>query len=146
MIAPLSPHAPPRSLTTHAGSCTVYCNGATMRAYCRDEITVVHITGEVDATNIDRFFEYAHRFASDAPGLILNLSEVDFLCARGLFVLRAVDSLCRAERRAWAIVTSPAVKRLLQVGDPKATLPTASSEREALTTIDADRRTDLAAS
>lgn len=146
MIATFSPHPPSRAFTSHAGSCTVYCNGTTMRAYCRNEITVVQISGEVDATNVDRFYDYTHRFACDAPELILNLSEVDFLCARGVFVLHALGNKCRAERRGWVIVTSPAVKRLLRVGDPKQTLPTATSEREALTAIAGDQQTDLAAS
>lgn len=146
MIAPFSPHPPAQRFTSHGGNSTVYCNGAVMRAYCRNEITVVHITGEIDATNVDRLYDYTHRFASAAQALIINLSEVDFLCARGIFVLHAVGNNCRTEGRTWVIVTSPAVDRLLSIGDPNHTLPTTGSERRAVTTLSGKMQGALAAS
>jgi hypothetical protein len=56
MIAPLSPNAATRGFTPD--SCIVDCNGAQIRAHCRDEVTVVQVTGDIDATNIDRFYDY----------------------------------------------------------------------------------------
>ena len=144
MIAPLSPNAATRGFTP--GSCTVDCNGAQMRAHCRDQVTIVKVTGDIDATNIDRFYDYTHRFVGEAPGLILDLSGLDFLCARGISVLTTLDRACRTAGTHWAIVGSSFVRRLLHIGGPSDALPTASSERQALNTIAAQRHASLAAS
>jgi len=79
-------------------------------------------------------------------GLILDLSGVDFLCARGISVLNTLDNDCRTAGTHWAIVGSPFVRRLLRIGDPSDALPTASSERQGLNAIDAKRQASLAAS
>ena len=72
MIAPLSPNAATRGFTSHSGSCTVDCNGAQMRAHCQDQVTVVKVTGDIDAVNIDRFYDYTRRFVGEAPGLMTH--------------------------------------------------------------------------
>jgi anti-anti-sigma factor len=146
MITPLFPSDATPGFTSHSGNCTVDCNGAQMRAHCRDEVTVVKVTGDIDATNIDRFYDYTHRFLRETLGLVLDLSEVDFLCARGISVLNTLDQECRTARTYWAIVGSPFVRRLLHIGDPSDALPTASSERQGLDAIAAQRQASLAAS
>ncbi len=145
MIAPLSPNTATRGFKSYFGS-TVHCNGAQMRAHCRDQVTVVKVTGDIDAINIDRFHDFTRRFVGEASCLILDLSGVDFLCARGISVLFTLDNDCRAAGTNWAIVSSPFVRRLLHIGDPSDALPTASSERQALNTVAAQRQTSLAAS
>lgn len=78
------PSAATGGFTSGPGSCTVDCNGARMRAHRRDQVTVVRVTGDIDAVNLDRFYYYASRFLGEAPGLILDLSGVEFLCARSI--------------------------------------------------------------
>lgn len=117
-----------------------------MRAHCRDQVTVVKVTCDIDAVNIDRFYDYTRRFVGEAPGLILDLSGVDFLGARGIPVLITLDNDCRTPGTHWAIVGSPTVRRLLRIGDPSDALPTASSEHQALNTVAAQRQASLAAS
>ena len=146
MITPLFPNVATPGFTSHSGNCTVDCNGAQMRAHCHDQVTVVKVTGDIDATNIDRFYDYAHRFVRETPGLVLDLSEVDFLCARGISVLNTLDKECRTAGTHWAIVGSPFVRRLLHIGDRSDALPTASSERQGLNAIAAQRQASLAAS
>lgn len=146
MIAPLFPNAATRGFKSHSRSCTVHCNGAQMRAHCRNQVTVVKVTGDIDAINIDRFHDYTRRFVGDAAGLILDLSGVDFLCARGISVLITLDDDCRAAGTHWVIVGSPTVRRLLRICDPSDALPTASSERQALNAVAAQRQASLAAS
>jgi anti-anti-sigma factor len=146
MTASISPNAPNQGFTSHAGRCAVDCGGAQMRAHCRDQATVVKVSGEIDATNLDRFSDYTRRIVGEAPGLILDLSEVDFLCAKGISVLLALDDDCRAAGTHWAIVASRFVRRLLHLGDPGDMLPTASSERKALTILAAQARESLAVS
>jgi anti-anti-sigma factor len=146
MITPLFPNVATPGFTSYSGNCTVDCNGAQMRANCRDQVTVVKVTGDIDATNIDRFYDYTHRFVRETPGLVLDLSGVDFLCARGISVLNTLDQECRTAGTYWAIVGSPFVRRLLHIGDPSYALPTASSERQGLNAIAAQRQASLAAS
>ena len=146
MITPLFQNVATPGFTSHSGNCTVDCNRAQMRAHCRDQVTVVKVTGDIDATNIDRFYDYTHRFVRETPGLVLDLSGVDFLCARGISVLNTLDNDCRTAGTHWAIVGSPFVRRLLRIGDPSDALPTASSERQGLNAIDAKRQASLAAS
>jgi anti-anti-sigma factor len=146
MIAPLSPNAATRGFTSHSGSCTIDCNGAQMRTHRRDQVTVVKVTGDIDAINIDRFYDYTRRFVGEALCLILDLSGVDFLCASGIPVLITLDNDCRTAGTHWAIVGSPTVRRLLHIGDPSHALPTASSERQALNIVAAQGQPSLAAS
>jgi anti-anti-sigma factor len=146
MITPLFPNVATPGFTSHSGNCTVDCNGAQMRAHCRDQVTVVKVTGDIDATNIDRFSDYTRRFVRETPGLILDLSGVDFLCARGISVLAGLDEDCRTAGTYWAIVGSPFVRRLLHIGDPSDALPTASSERQGLNAVAEQRQASLAAS
>jgi len=146
MITPVFLNLATPGFTSHSGNCTVDCNGAQMRAHCRDQVTVVKVTGDIDATNIDRLYDYTRRFVRETPGLTLDLSEVDFLCARGISVLNTLDNDCRTAGTHWAIVGSPFVRRLLHIGDPSDALPTASSERQGLNVIDAQRQASLAAS
>ncbi|BDB44855.1 MULTISPECIES: STAS domain-containing protein [Mycobacterium] len=146
MITSHYPDSAARGFTTHSGPCTVYCNGTQMRAYCRHGVTVVQVTGEIDATNIDRVYHYAHRFVDVAPGLILDLSEVDFMCARGIFALYALSHECRIARTDWIVLTSPAVARLLGVGDPNRVIPATDSEHLALAGVAGHQRAGRSAS
>ena len=146
MITPVFQNVATPGFTSHSGNCTVDCNGAQMRAHCRDQVMVVKVTGDIDATNIDRLYDYTRRFVRQTPGLILDLSGVDFVCARGISVLYTLDNDCRTAGTHWAIVGSPFVRRLLRIGDPSDALPTASSERQGLNAIDAKRQASLAAS
>ena len=146
MITPVFQNVATPGFTSHSGNCTVDCNGAQMRAHCRDQVMVVKVTGDIDATNIDRLYDYTRRFVRQTPGLILDLSGVDFVCARGISVLNTLDNDCRTAGTHWAIVGSPFVRRLLRIGDPSDALPTASSERQGLNAIDAKRQASLAAS
>lgn len=79
-------------------------------------------------------------------GLILDLSGVDFLRARGISVLYTLERDCRIAGMHWAIVGSPFVGRLLHIGDPSDALPMASSERQGLNAVAAQRQASLAAS
>ena len=61
-------------------------------------------------------------------------------------VLAMLDKDCRTAGTHWAIVGSPFVGRLLHIGDPSDALPMASSERQGLNAVAAQRQARLAAS
>jgi hypothetical protein len=56
------------------------------------------------------------RFVRETLGLVLDLSGVHFLCARGISVLNTLDKECRTAGTYWVIVGSPFVERLLHIG------------------------------
>jgi anti-anti-sigma factor len=108
-------------------------NGVQMRAaHYHHLATVVTISGDVDATNIDRVSDYVQRLVLEGNALILDLSAVDFLAAQGISVLIAVDDAYRRGALQWALVPSHAVSRLLRIGDHDNILPAASSVPEAM--------------
>lgn len=103
-----------------------------MRAQWRHQATVVTISGDVDAVSGDRVEAFATRFILAGDSLALDLSGVDFLAARGISALIAIDEACRAAEVPWALVPSRVVSRVLQLIACDTTLPTASSVPEAL--------------
>src|ERR1700761_2449064 len=118
MIASPSPHTT-NNCGFMPGNSIVHCNGALMRAHCRDLAAIVTVTGEIDATNIDRFSDYTPPFIKGATRLILALSVVNFLCASGVSIIFAFEDDCRVTGTRWAIVAGPTVRRLLHIGDPR---------------------------
>jgi anti-anti-sigma regulatory factor len=86
------------------------------------------------------------RFVTETSGLALDLSGVDFLCARGISVLNTLDKECRTSGTYWFIVGSPFVERLSHIGDYSDALPVARSERQGLNAVAAQRQASLAAS
>jgi anti-anti-sigma factor len=103
-----------------------------MRAHDRRLATVVTISGDIDATNIDRVSEYITRFVLVGNAIILDLSDVYFIAAQGISVLIAIDDVYCAAAVHWALVPSHAVSRLLRISDHDNILPTASSVPEAM--------------
>jgi anti-anti-sigma factor len=92
----------------------------------------VTISGDVDATNIDRVSEYATHLVMVGNALVLDLSDINFLSAQGISVLIAIDDTCCAAVLQWTLIPSHAVNRLLRINDDENTFPTASSVPEAL--------------
>ncbi|WP_234835141.1 STAS domain-containing protein [Mycolicibacterium stellerae] len=82
--------------------------------------TVVRIcaTGEVDASNIDRFARYVFRYGANSRRLILDLTDVTFFGAECFSTLNIIAERCATAAVAWTLVPSPAVSRVLQVCDP----------------------------
>jgi anti-anti-sigma factor len=107
-------------------------NRVDMRAHDRRLATVVTISGDIDATNIDRVSEYTTRFVLVGNAIILDLSDVYFIAAQGISVLIAIDDVYCAAAVHWALVPSHAVSRLLRISDHDNILPTASSVPEAM--------------
>ena len=106
------------------------CSGARLRAQSRRLATVVTISGEIDAVNIDRVTQHARRFVLAATSVVLDLSGVRGVAERGLELLRAIDQDCGDAGVDWALVPSSAVLRLLSVSDDR--YPIAASVRGAL--------------
>jgi anti-anti-sigma factor len=114
------------------GHAVIDCHPARLRARASDRVTVLAVSGEIDACNADPVGEYIQGFIAPGRDLILDLANLEFLGVAGLNRLFAVSVECATARAGWALVTSHPVRRLLRVADPERTLPAVGSMHEAL--------------
>jgi anti-anti-sigma factor len=119
--------SPPRSVSTFFD-----CRRARVRAKTDTGFTVISISGEIDASNADELSHRVRELASDCGALIVDLAEVDFIALDGLRALFALNIECARTGTTWALIASPAVNRLLRVGDHDKLLPAMGSATEAL--------------
>jgi anti-anti-sigma factor len=101
--------------------------GADMRAQLRHLATILTISGDIDARNIDRVSAYATRLVPVGNALLLDLSGVTFFAAQSISVLVTVGDACDNAGSPWALVTSQAVDRVLRISQHDDILPVASS-------------------
>jgi anti-anti-sigma factor len=79
--------------------------------------------GEVDAANAGQLAEYVFHRAANCLRLILDLAEVRFFGTAGFTTLRTIDVRCAHAHVTWSLVPSRAVSRVLDICDPRHTLP-----------------------
>ena len=130
--------------TSHIDQRTKH-NGATVINYRRARVwgridaglTMISISGEIDASNIDDVSRHARRLVPAHGALIADLTDTDFIGVR--WTSRAVRAQLRLRlhRQArWAVIVGHAAKRLLRVaGDHGELLPAVGSMTEALGVI-----------
>ncbi|KUI39725.1 STAS domain-containing protein [Mycobacterium sp. GA-2829] len=110
------------------------CHTARFQAAPRSpSATVVSAHGELDAVNAQQFADFAVSHAG--CGLILDLIEVEFFSTAGFSALHTLNVRCAEADLEWTLVPSAAVRRLLQICDPDATLPTSETVAAALDTL-----------
>jgi anti-anti-sigma factor len=123
------------ALPPHSGSTFFDCRCAHLRAKTDTGLTVISISGEIDASNVDELSHRARELASDCGALIVDLAEVDFIALDGLHALFALNDQCARAGTTLALIASRAVNRLLRVGDHDKLLPAVGSATEALLLI-----------
>jgi len=107
-------------------------DGVEMRAQLRHLATVLTISGDIDASNVDRVRAYAARLVPVGNAFLLDLSGVGFFAAQSISVLVAVGDACGNAELPWALVTSHAVNRVLRINEHDDILPVASSVPDAM--------------
>ena len=116
----------------HSGTAFFDCRGACVRAKTDRELTLISISGAIDASNVDEVSRRASEVATDCDALIVDLAEVDFIALDGLHALFALNMHCAVTGKTWALIASRAVSRLLQLADRDSLLPAVGSATEAL--------------
>jgi anti-anti-sigma regulatory factor len=114
------------------GNTAMDCNGALVRAQCRQLAIVVTISGKIDSTNVDAVIEHTRRFVLAEKPFVLDLSGLDSFAPQATSLLDAIDVRCADAAVDWALVASPAVSRRLRIGSEAAMVPTAVSVADAL--------------
>ena len=90
---------------------------------------VVRITaaGAIDASNAAELADYVFRHAANSRRLILDLKSVDFFGTAGFSTLMNIQARCAYAAVTWTLISSTAVSRMLEICDPRGTLPIAKS-------------------
>ena len=110
-------------------------DGARLFVYARSLGTVLHIDGEIDASNATHVAQAIRRFARLKTPLILDLSQLDFLSIDGFRALLVLNHEHQQARVHCSVVAGPALRPLLGiVGDHG--LPVVGSVAEALQLIE----------
>ncbi|WKG04140.1 STAS domain-containing protein [Mycolicibacterium sp. HK-90] len=108
----------------------VVCDGASMRAHCRQLATVVTIKGDIDSNNIDQIASYVNRFILAEKPLALDLSGVNSFAPQAISLFFDIDERCGALGVDWAVVASQPV--LAEVHRQEVGVPFTTSVPEAL--------------
>lgn len=108
---------------------------ARMTVQAFDGLTVISLSGDIDASNAEAVGEHIRGFVTPRCPIVLDLSDLDFLGVEGIRGLFALGETCADAKTGWALVTSHAVRRLLRVADRKGRVPAARSVTEALTRL-----------
>ena len=112
------------------GNPTFDCDGAGIRAHCRQLATVVTIVGDLDVVNADSATRYTRRFILAEKPFVLDLSGITSFTREALSLLFTVDDVCTAAGVDWSLVASRSVEQTLRECDIEFTA--AGSVPEAL--------------
>jgi anti-anti-sigma factor len=114
------------------GTSVIDCGSALLTAQVYSWLTVVTISGEIDATNADELTHHVVGVVPDGGAMIVDMADTDFIGVEGLRALFAMSVECVRTDTRWAVIGSHAVHRLLRVGDEKRLVPAVRSATEAL--------------
>jgi anti-anti-sigma factor len=117
---------------SHLNGAAVSYRGAHVRADIDTDLTVITISGEIDASNVDDVARHARGLVPDSGALIVDLADIDFIAIEGLRALFALNVECARADTTWALITGHAANRLLAAGDNDKLLPAVGSATEAL--------------
>ena len=114
------------------GNPAVDCDGAQMRALCRQLATVVTVSGDINYANIDCISDYAKRFVLMEKPFVLDMSGVNSFSAEFISLLYSLDEACYHAGVEWSVIASQPVMRTLRLSGERETFPIAGSVAEAL--------------
>ncbi len=112
------------------GNQAVVCDGASMRAHCRQLATVVTIKGDVGNNNIEQIVSYVNRFILAEKPLALDLSGVNSFAPQAISLFYDIDDRCGALGVDWAVVASQPV--IAEIHHQEVEVPLSASVPEAL--------------
>jgi anti-anti-sigma factor len=93
------------------------------RARSGQPVTVVKISGDIDISNVEQVTDHAVCSALAGNALVLDMAGVDFFGAHGLSMLVTIEEISCSSGLPWALITSPAVERVLYLSGQAGALP-----------------------
>ena len=104
----------------------------------RDGVSVARVRGEIDLSNADSIYStLAHAGEPTAPGLIVDLSGVDYLDSAGVRLLfRLARTLGDDDRRLRTVVPGDArIRRVLELANAQEQIGVDESEDAAFANV-----------
>jgi anti-sigma B factor antagonist len=104
-------------------------------------VPVVHLIGEIDMSTAEEFQDrLLAALSSQAPGLILDLTQADYMDSSGLKVLFITATRLREIKRGFRIVLpeSSPISNLISVSGAEGALPIDRSVDDAVKALRAD--------
>lgn len=114
------------------GNQAVDCDGAQVRAVCRQLATVVTVTGDINDTNVDLISACARRFVLTEKPYVLDLTGVNSFSPECISLLYTIDDDCGHADVEWMVVANQPVLRTLRLFGEGETFPTMGSVADAL--------------
>ncbi len=102
------------------------CHTAFFTALRDGESTLIAATGELDAANSADFVAHATAYARRGQCLTIDLSRLKFFAVEGFSALQDINDRCIARGATWALISGPAVTRVLEICDPSRRIPVTS--------------------
>ena len=122
------------------GTSVIDCGRAFLTAQIYTWLTVITISGEIDATNAGQLGHHVTALVPDDGALIVDMVDTDFISVDGQRALFALNVECVRVDTRWAVIGSHAVHRLLRVADGEGLVPAVRSATEALQRVRRSRR------
>jgi anti-anti-sigma factor len=127
-----SAHTDTDHASHHDGATIIDCRGARIWAHTDIGLTLIAISGEIDALNVEDVSRHARGLVPEGGALIVDLTDIDFIAVDGFRALFALNSRCVRTHTTWTLIATDAANRLLRVGDLDKLLPVVGSATEAL--------------
>ena len=108
------------------------CQGAQVRAQCRQLATVVTVTGRIDTDNMYLVRDRVAPFVLAEKPFVLDVTGVESFAEEAVTLLRTLDSVCDGEGVEWCLILSSRVADALHDAHADAAFPIANSVPEAL--------------
>jgi anti-anti-sigma factor len=83
----------------------------------------IAVQGEIDACNAQELVDYVFRRAANCRHLVLDMEGVEFFSTAGFARLRTIEVRCLRAQVEWTLIPSRAVSRVLDICDPRRSLP-----------------------
>jgi anti-anti-sigma factor len=133
-------HSESTALDALHGTSVIDCGRAYLTAQVYTWLTVITISGDIDATNAADLGHHVTALVPDSGALIVDMADTDFIGVDGLSALFALNVECVRVDTRWAVIRSHAVHRLLRVADREGLVPAVRSATEALHRVRRSRR------
>jgi len=110
-----------------------------VHVFARDGVPIVRLEGEIDLSNADSLFSTLARVGATGQGLIVDLSDVDYLDSAGVRLLfRLARALAEEDRVLRAVVPANAtIRRVLELANMEEQIAVDESEEAALASVGA---------
>lgn len=98
-------------------------------------VAVVSVAGEVDLATVDQFSDAIQKAVQDAPGVVIDLSQVTYLDSSGVRALFQAANLAPADCLIAVVPERSVVRRVAELVDLAAAVPICESVDEAIKTL-----------